>query len=168
MSYFLYPGYNHGWNCYKVLDEKTGMVAYSRDVTWHHPEVPWNTPIRPALMEVPRVFMSPYQTLCMSPRLLLHPFYTSATFHSYVRTVISSINHGASTHAINNRDNTAGASGSIRGASRDAWEDTPRKLCSKMWSRWIMRLWCPCWLPVSQIMRSPVYTVYQNLPQADV
>ena len=55
MCYFLNFGYNHGRDCYRLLDAETGRVAYSRDVTWHHPEVPWiNTPIRAAPSEPPR------------------------------------------------------------------------------------------------------------------
>ena len=48
MCYFLNSGYNHGRDCHRLLDAETGRVAYSRDVTWHHPETPWITPIRAA------------------------------------------------------------------------------------------------------------------------
>ncbi|CAM9818146.1 unnamed protein product, partial [Ascophyllum nodosum] len=48
MCYFLNFGYDHGQDCYRLLDAEAGRVAYSRDVTWHHPEVPWITPIRAA------------------------------------------------------------------------------------------------------------------------
>ena len=51
MSYFLNFGYNHERGCYRLLGAKTEMVAYSRDVTWHHPETPWITPIRAAPRE---------------------------------------------------------------------------------------------------------------------
>ena len=55
MCYFLNFGYNHGRDCYRLLDAETGRVAYSRDVTWHHPEAPWiTTPIRAAPTEPPR------------------------------------------------------------------------------------------------------------------
>ena len=55
MCYFLNFGYNHGRDCYRLLDAETGRVAYSRDVIWHHPEVPWiTTPIRAAPTEPPR------------------------------------------------------------------------------------------------------------------
>ena len=68
MCYFLNFGYNHGRDCYRLLDAETGRVAYSRDVTWHHPEVPWiNTPIRAATST------SPCRSMCPSPRHLLHP-----------------------------------------------------------------------------------------------
>ena len=53
MCYFLNFGYNHGRNCYRLLDAQTGRVAYSCDVTWHHPEAPWITPIRAAPTEPP-------------------------------------------------------------------------------------------------------------------
>ena len=55
MCYFLNFGYNHGRDCYRLLDAETGRIAYSRDVTWHHPEAPWiTTPIRAAPTEPPR------------------------------------------------------------------------------------------------------------------
>ena len=54
MCYFLNFGYNHGRDCHLLLDAETGRVAYSRDVTWHHPETPWITPIRAAPAEPPR------------------------------------------------------------------------------------------------------------------
>ena len=55
MCYFLNFGYNRGRDCYRLLDAETGRVAYSRDVTWHHPEAPWiTTPIRAAPTEPPR------------------------------------------------------------------------------------------------------------------
>ena len=48
MCYFLIFGCNHGRDCYRLLDAETGRVAYSRDVTWHHPESPWiPTPTEP-------------------------------------------------------------------------------------------------------------------------
>ena len=64
MCRFLNLGYNHGRDCYRLLDAETGRVAYSRDVTWHHPETLWITPTR--------VFMSSCHSLCLSPRHLLH------------------------------------------------------------------------------------------------
>ena len=54
MCYSLNFGYNHGRDCYRLLDAETGRVAYSRDVTWHHPETPWITSIRAAPTEPPR------------------------------------------------------------------------------------------------------------------
>ena len=54
MCYFLNFGYNHGRDCYRLQDAETGRVAYSSDVTWHHPETPWITPIRAAPTEPPR------------------------------------------------------------------------------------------------------------------
>ena len=55
MRYFLNFGYNHGRDCYRLLGAETGRVAYSRDVTWHHPEVPWiTTPTRSAPTKPPR------------------------------------------------------------------------------------------------------------------
>ena len=48
MCYFLNSGYNHGRNCYRLLDAETERVFHSRDVTWHHPETTWITSIRTA------------------------------------------------------------------------------------------------------------------------
>ena len=48
ICHFLSFRYNHGWDCYRLLDAETERVAYSRDVTWYQPEAPWITPIRDA------------------------------------------------------------------------------------------------------------------------
>ena len=48
MCYFPNFGYNHGRNCYRLLDAETERVIHSRDVTWHHPETTWITSIRTA------------------------------------------------------------------------------------------------------------------------
>ena len=45
LCYFLNFGYNHGRDCYKLLDAETGKVIYSRDVTWHHPQAPLIPPV---------------------------------------------------------------------------------------------------------------------------
>ena len=68
LCYFFNFGYNHGYDCHKLLDAETGKVVFSRDVTWHNPEAPLippatavgNPPIAPsediyALMPVPSV-----------------------------------------------------------------------------------------------------------------
>ena len=52
--YFLSLGFNHGRDCYRLLDVETGRVIYSRDVTWHHLEAPWIAPTRAAPTEPPR------------------------------------------------------------------------------------------------------------------
>ena len=54
MCYFLNLGYHPGRDCYRLLDVETGRIAYSHDVTWHHPEAPWITPIRVAPTEPSR------------------------------------------------------------------------------------------------------------------
>ena len=54
MCYFLNFGYNHGWDCYRLPYAETGRIACSRDVTWHHPETPWITPIRATPIEPSR------------------------------------------------------------------------------------------------------------------
>ena len=59
MCYFLNFGYNLGRDFYRLLDAETGRVVYSRDVTWHHPETPWITPIRAAPTEPPRDIYAP-------------------------------------------------------------------------------------------------------------
>ena len=35
--FFLNFGYNHGGDCFKVVDAETGRIVHSRDVTWHQP-----------------------------------------------------------------------------------------------------------------------------------
>ena len=54
MCYFLNFGYNHGQDCYRLLDAETGRGFYSRDVTWPHPEIPCITPLPAAPIEPPR------------------------------------------------------------------------------------------------------------------
>ena len=44
--YFLIFGYNHGSNCFKVMDAKTGRIVHSRDVTRHQPREPLIYPAR--------------------------------------------------------------------------------------------------------------------------
>ena len=38
LCYIFNFGYNHGYDCHKLLDAKTGKVVFSHDVTWHNPE----------------------------------------------------------------------------------------------------------------------------------
>ena len=38
--YLLNFGYNHGSNCFKVMNAETGRIVHSRDVTWHQPREP--------------------------------------------------------------------------------------------------------------------------------
>ena len=38
--YFLNFGYNHGSDCFKVMDAETGRIVFSRDVTWPQPREP--------------------------------------------------------------------------------------------------------------------------------
>ena len=33
-------GYNHGSDCFKIMDAETERVVHSRDVTWHQPREP--------------------------------------------------------------------------------------------------------------------------------
>ena len=70
MCYFLNFGYNHGRDCYRLLDAETGRVAYSRDVTWQHRGSPRSGPRQPN-----RRATSPFpcRSLCPSPRHLLYP-----------------------------------------------------------------------------------------------
>ena len=37
-------GYNHGSDCFKVVDAETGRIVHSRDVTWHQPREPLISP----------------------------------------------------------------------------------------------------------------------------
>ena len=59
MCYFLNFGYNHGRDCYKLLGEETGKFVYSRDVTWHNPEVPWVIPMRVPPTDHPKNMTAP-------------------------------------------------------------------------------------------------------------
>ena len=38
--YFFNFGCNHGSDCFKVMDTKTGRIMHSRDVTWYQPREP--------------------------------------------------------------------------------------------------------------------------------
>ena len=41
LCYFLNFGYNHGYDCSKLLDAEIGKkIVFSCDVTWYHPEAP--------------------------------------------------------------------------------------------------------------------------------
>ena len=77
MCYSLNFGYNLGRDCYRLLDAKTGRVAYSRDVTWPYPETSWITPIRAAPTEPPRdIYVPMPQSLPVaapSPALVATP-----------------------------------------------------------------------------------------------
>ena len=42
--FFLNFGYNHGSDCFKVMDAETGRIVHSRDVTWHQPRKPLISP----------------------------------------------------------------------------------------------------------------------------
>ena len=33
-------GYNHGSECFKIMDVETKRAVHSRDVTWHQPREP--------------------------------------------------------------------------------------------------------------------------------
>ena len=56
---FLKFGYNHGRDCYRLLDAETGRVASSRDVTWYYTEASCTTPVRPARIKPPRDIFVP-------------------------------------------------------------------------------------------------------------
>ena len=42
--YFLSFGYNHGSDCFKIMDAETGRIVHSHDVTWHQPREPLISP----------------------------------------------------------------------------------------------------------------------------
>ena len=42
--FFLIFGYNHGSDCFKIMDAETERVVHSRDVTWHQPRKPLISP----------------------------------------------------------------------------------------------------------------------------
>ena len=69
VCHFLIVRYNHGRHCYRLLDAETGRVGYSRDVTWHHLEAPWITPIRAAPTEPPGN-LHPHAAVCARRRAI--------------------------------------------------------------------------------------------------
>ena len=73
--FFLNFGYNHGSDCFKVMDAETGRIVHSRDVTWHQPREPLIFPARQLNRACPsRHLMPSYRTTSTSrrppPRLL--------------------------------------------------------------------------------------------------
>ena len=52
--YFPSFGYNHGSDCFKVMDAEAGRIVYSRDVTWHQPWEPLISPTPTAESGVPQ------------------------------------------------------------------------------------------------------------------
>ena len=40
LCFFFIFGYNHGRDCFKIMDADTGRIVHSRDVTWHQPREP--------------------------------------------------------------------------------------------------------------------------------
>ena len=53
-SFFLNFGYNHGSDCFKLMDAETGRIVHSRDVTWHQPREPLISPASTAESGVPQ------------------------------------------------------------------------------------------------------------------
>ena len=72
MCYFLNFGYNHGRDCYRLLDAETGRVAYSTSpgTTRKHRGSPRSGPRQ---QNHRGISTSPCRSLCPSPRHLLHP-----------------------------------------------------------------------------------------------
>ena len=73
--FFLNFGYNHGSDCFKVMDAETGRIVHSRDVTWHQPREPLISRARQLDRACPsRHLMPRYRTTSTSrrppPRLL--------------------------------------------------------------------------------------------------
>ena len=52
--YFLNFEYNHGSDCFKIMDAETGRIVYSRNVTWHQPREPLISPAPTAGLGVPQ------------------------------------------------------------------------------------------------------------------
>ena len=52
--FFLNFGYNHGSDCFKVMDAETGRIVHSRDVTWHQPREPLISPAPTVELGVPQ------------------------------------------------------------------------------------------------------------------
>ena len=52
--YFLNFGYNHGSDCFKIMDAETGRIVHSRDVTWHQSQEPLISPAPTVWSGVPQ------------------------------------------------------------------------------------------------------------------
>ena len=52
--FFLNFGYNHGSDCFKLMDAETGRIVHSRDVTWHQPREPLISPAPTVESGVPK------------------------------------------------------------------------------------------------------------------
>ena len=52
--FFLNFGYNHGSDCFKLMDVETGRIVHSRDVTWHQPREPLIPPASTVESGVPQ------------------------------------------------------------------------------------------------------------------
>ena len=55
LCFFLNFGYNHGTDCFKIMDAETGKVAHSRDITWHQPREPLISPAPTVGLGVPHL-----------------------------------------------------------------------------------------------------------------
>ena len=52
--FFLNFGYNHGSDCFKLMDAETGRIVHSRDVTWNQPREPLISPASTVESGVPQ------------------------------------------------------------------------------------------------------------------
>ena len=52
--FFLNFGYNHGSDCFKVMDAETGRFVHLRDFTWHQPREPLFSPAPTVGLGVPQ------------------------------------------------------------------------------------------------------------------
>ena len=52
--FFLNFGYNHGSDCFKLMDAETGRIVHSRDVTWQQPREPLISPASTVESGVPQ------------------------------------------------------------------------------------------------------------------
>ena len=69
--FFLNFGYNHGSDCFKIMDAATGRIAHSRDVTWHQPREPLISPAPTVRSGVPSHRAVPKRrTTCIFSRYL--------------------------------------------------------------------------------------------------
>ena len=155
MCYFLNLGYNHGRDCYRLLDAETERVAYSCDVTWHHPEVPWTTtPIRAPPTEPPRdIYVPMPQSVpvaapspapvatppASAPAATLPPTRTSYSPARIPPRVSRKLEHVV---YVEMPGRTRGEARALRDASRD--------YAHLMVYHWTMRPWCQCWRKAKQ------------------
>ena len=151
MCYSLNFGYNHGQDCYRILDAETGRVAYSRDVTWHHQETTWITPIRAAPTEPPRdIYISMPQSVpvaALSPAPVITPLAPAPTEAlpppPTPAPYSPAPNPPRVSRKLESRDTGRCPGGRLARHVHCAMHHGKTPVA--MVYHWTMRLWCQCW-----------------------